>query len=191
VFDKDPDTGEQPQVLVVVDDTLRPRRTYDAGFVPRSSRAADMASLPDGRKVYQPKIDTLAAGTFEDWVAHTTPTPAPKDLVAKLPIEWFSKADWDALKAQSGTSPPEFGLRWPAFMRRFPKAWGRVHLSDVGFSPSHDQALLQESHDYDACSAVSWLLLQRKEARWVVVDRARTFIACGCGQPSAVITPTD
>ncbi len=184
VFDKDPDTGRQQQVLVVVDDTLRPRRSYDAGHVPPSSRAADMAPLPDGRKVYRQRMEALAAGTFEDWVTHTTPTPAPKDLVATLPIEWFSEADWDALTATSGS-------RWPAFRRRFPNAWGRVHLSDVGFSPSHDQALLQESHDYDTCSAGSWLLLQRKDDRWMVVDRASMFIACGCGAPSPVITPSD
>ena len=188
LFDKDPDTRTKEQVLVVVDEMLQPRRTYEPKDVPATSRSADVASLPNGRKVLRPKIDLLAAETFDDWVAHATAaTPAPKDLTAKLPIEWFSEAGWDALETRPKHSP------WRAFYRRFPKSWGWVHLSDVGFSRSQDQALLQESHSYDGCGCGSWLLLRRKDDRWVVIERKRTYIACGppSDSESANITNTD
>lgn len=168
--------AEARGVVLVVDDTLQPSSVYDADHVPKPDRVGDVVPLPDGRKVYRPAIETLAAEAFDDWIAHTAPVPAPREITSPLPIEWFSE-------------PPETESPAPARPRTRESA-GFVRVSDVGFSASHRQALVQAMHGTDGCSVGAWLLLEREGGRWKIVSRRRTFIACGCGL-SPNITPTD
>jgi len=149
-----------------VDDTLQPSRTYDEKYVPPAGRALDLVVLPGGKRAIRPMIEGIAEGTFEDWVARTPSSPAPRDLPTSLRIEWSSTTARQVAAASARRS-------------------ARITVSDVGFSTARDQALVEASGSSDSCASGSWLLLANKDGRWVVIQKRRTFIACG---PSPAVT---
>jgi hypothetical protein len=186
----DPDEGPNAEVLVV-DDVLQPQKTYEADYEPPAKRAADLVTLPGGRKVYRPDVAALGSDTFDDWVARSSPVPAPRDLAGTPRIEWLGRDDWKALPIKPAHYAHEPGSRWGTYRDRFPKSSPWLHVSDVGFSTSHDQALLQASRDSEGTSSGFWMLLRREGGRWSVAERRRTYIACGGGLSSAVTTTSD
>lgn len=168
--------------LLVVDETLDPDRYYGEKESPPAKRLADVVSLPNGTWIlrprseeFRPRIAGITPGTLEDWVAHSAPMGAPRSLSASRPIVWFSEGEWGALKPEpvSGTRYTDaLKARWRAFHARFPASSGWVHLSNVGFSPDHDEALLQASYRSGlGDSAGYWVLLRRDGVRWVVAGR--------------------
>jgi hypothetical protein len=111
--------------------------------------------------------DSLGAGaaTVADWRAHLSPSPTPRTIQTALPVRWISVAEWNAFFDPAG----DLMQQWARVQSEFPDSSGRITLSDVGFSPSGDEALLYTSRmrggrdGFDA-----WVLLKRSEGRWSV-----------------------
>ncbi len=166
--------------VLVIDDDLSPDLGYAKDTPPRPDRAADAVTLPDGTWMYRPTLEGLAPETFADWLAHAARVPAPRDLAASRPIEWFTEASSRAIEpvvitpdGPAGESPA-----WMGFHHRYPGSSGLVHLSDVGFSPRGDQAVLQASSLAGGLAGSGWwVLLRRQGGHWVVVVKKRTWVA--------------
>ncbi len=125
-------------------------------------RANPPVRLSDGRLVFVPALAGIKAGTVTDWTVHAQVVSAPRDLHASLPIVWFSRKDWTG---------------WDAFHTRFGLNAEWIQFSDVGFSPSGDQALVfvARSSDGEAGSG-DWHLLQRVDGRWRIAVSANAYL---------------
>ncbi len=67
---------------------------------------------------------------------------------------------------------------WAVFYKKYPAAPGITTLSRVGFDATHDFALLYLSNvrDYEAGTGL-YLLLAKREGRWKVISRSRSWIS--------------
>ena len=66
---------------------------------------------------------------------------------------------------------------WAGFSRKYPKAWGRVMLSKVGFNPKHTEALIavfQQCGGY--CSSFETIFLKRIGNQWRVIERVPEYV---------------
>ncbi len=167
----------------VVNPTLAPEGVElemdaDEGFA-RLAPADSWMVLPDGRRMLRPGLKDVDAGLLADWVAHTTPTSVPRDLSAALPIEWFTEADWKALRTPSrSANGDELDGEWDAFHRLHPHSSGWITLSDVGFSADGSQALLQTTSGRGGLDGSgSWVLLKRVDGRWTVAETHMSWVA--------------
>jgi hypothetical protein len=176
--------GETTRVLVV-DDTLRPGRLRSSAEE-RAERANDAVVLPDGSWALPPRIDGVTPALFADWLAQRAPSPAPRDLAASRPIEWLSPDGFAALmpSRDAEVTPttgeeddPDPTMRH--FRARFPGAGGWTRLSDVGLSPSLDQALVLVTRVGGRSTSKRWYFLRREGDRWVVVGERLSLISCG------------
>jgi hypothetical protein len=171
--------------LLVVDDTLRPGRFKGSDVEVPASGAARAYFLPDGRWILRPDIEGVTPEIFEDWLAHIAPAPTPRDLVASRPIERLSADGYAALfPKKRGDVTPSAGeenedLVSRPFRRRYPGASCYLHLSDVGFSPSSDRALVRAVTHHPRTFSGLWFFLRREGDRWVVVEKRRSWISCG------------
>jgi hypothetical protein len=134
--------------------------------------------LPDGSRVFAPQLEGLDPVTTADWTTHALDSPAPRNLVADRPIEWFTSADWDTLAVHLGEDRIDIDGSWDAFHRKFPGSCGHVHSSDVGFSARHDQALVQAwSLAGGEDGAGYWILLEKRDGRWTVVEQQQEWVS--------------
>jgi hypothetical protein len=180
--------GEPTGRVFVVDETLRPGRLrLSAAEVP-AERAKDAVVLPDGSWALPPQIEGVTPALFEDWLAQRAPSPAPRDLKASRPIEWLSADGFAALMpGRAAEVTPRTGEEedprpdpWMRhFHARFPGAGAWIRSSDVGFSPSFDQALVLVSRVGDWSSSSRWYFLRREGGQWAVVAERLSVISCG------------
>ena len=141
----------------------------------------ELLELPDGRRVMPPGIAGLDVGAplIADWAAHGAPSPVPQDLDLPLPVEWFTDADWDALEGVVITGEGAYNSpKWQAFHLKHPDSAGVITLSDVGFSPGGDQALIYAaSSSGSLAGSGGWILLEKRDGHWTIVQRKRTWVS--------------
>lgn len=127
---------------------------------------ADRFPLPDGALVIGPGRSVGAnAGATADWGTHLSPVPTPRAIRSSLPIDWLTDEEWGGY---FGTGRDLYA-EWARFDARHPLSSGRIELSDVGFSPSGDAALLFVSRIRGARNGFgAWALLKRDSGRWCV-----------------------
>lgn len=165
----------------VLDPMLAPDRldlAWDAELE-KSFSPGGWMTLPDGRRMLRPGLKNLDAGLLADWAAHTKPTPTPRDGVASLPIEWFTEADWKALRSEPAPAKgDDLEDRWGAFHRLHPQSSGWITLSDVGFSADGTQALVQTSSLSGGLDGSGhWVLLRRVDGVWTVAEAYESWVS--------------
>lgn len=92
---------------------------------------------------------------------------------------------WDELILSSrlpadegSTGWSEDNAFWKKFHGRYPGSSGWIQLSDVGFSPTRDQALLQVAETRGLMAGEGyWVLLRREGGRWTLAQKKRRWIA--------------
>ena len=162
-------------------------------FDPASERAAVYAAVlrqivgreGAGRYVVEPmsqegesagadRLRGLRPDTLQAFAEAHSGERLPLDLDAGGPLDWFSLADWPGLAPESASAQDH----WVAFHERFPDAFGRTTLSQVGFSRDGTQALTWLWHGRASLDSYRMLvLLERRMAGWRVVDTATTSIS--------------
>jgi hypothetical protein len=137
----------------------------------------DVLRLPDGSRTLAPDLRGFDPGTIEDWSQRATDSPAPRDLAADRPIDWLTPEELYSIPIRPEEADVDEGS-WRAFHRVYPGSSGHVSLSDVGFSPNFDEAVVRAStlrggHD----GACYWVLLRKRDGRWVVAEKQLEWIA--------------
>jgi hypothetical protein len=125
------------------------------------------------------KFDAEGEGVRADWTAHAKTRPAPEDLRAAVPIEWFSGDDMASLTHEGGLIlPGDLDTRWVAFHERFPASSGWISLSDVGFSKSRNEAAVYVGRQRaPLIGSGHCLLLRKRGGRWTIVADATAWVS--------------
>jgi hypothetical protein len=159
--------GDQRPGIIVMHDTAEGRTGGPCAF----------DKCVDHVWAHKSAIDTATVLAF----ARFSPKrPGIRDFGYSIPIVFLSNDDVQRMEADgrewlaAHPSPYTQETRrfWPEFKRKFPKAWGVVVLSKVGFNPKHTQALIQV-HTWcgDECYTDEFLFLRQLKGRWRVVER--------------------
>ena len=81
-----------------------------------------------------------------------------------MEYEFFSDLEYEALVEAASAG-------WPAFFDRFPTCQGLLHLSQVGFSPETDVALVFAANERGREMGEGYLwLLEKRADGWTVLD---------------------
>jgi hypothetical protein len=171
-FVLDPMLGSS--ILLLSDRDIARRREIGSKFV-------EPLALPDGSRARPPGIDGLDARVVADWAAHAAPSPTPRDLDVRLPIEWFTEVDWEALKPISVTGEGFFNdiaPEWTHFHVKHPDSAGWIHLTDVGFSANGATALIYVVRVAGGLDGSGrWFVLERRDGRWTIVKQKRAWVS--------------
>jgi len=90
-------------------------------------------------------------------------------------IELLSRLAADSL---SGTGIPNPGRFWNAFYARYPRSNGYISFSRPGYDATGSHALLSYGHGCGGlCGDWGFILLERREGRWVILRRVVTAVS--------------
>lgn len=145
------------------------------------SKFVEPIALPDGRRASRPHIDGLEAAMVADWATHTRPSPTPRDLNLLLPVDWFTEADWAALKPVVVTGEDvhnDPAPKWTRFHATHPDSAGWIRLTDVGFTPDGGRALIYVVRAAGAAGGSGrWFVLEKRDGRWVIAQPSLAWIS--------------
>ena len=126
---------------------------------------------------HKSRIDTLTLQSFRR--ATLTRRLIRRDFKYRLRLTLLTESGRAALPGigqrrvtgSSGTGMTERPF-WIGFMSAYPGAWGLATVTQVGFNPARNQALLQVRHSCGTyCSSTEIMFLRKSKGRWRVAER--------------------
>jgi hypothetical protein len=127
--------------------------------------------------IHQSKIDTATLLAF---ARQSFKRPRIIDFGYGTKIVRVSQNDFERLRNDGygylADRPPEkvgpIESFWAGFRGKFPRAWGYVALSKVGFNPAHTEALIGVFQNCgESCRSNEIIFLKRAERNWKVIER--------------------
>lgn len=158
------DGKERPSIIVLWDTAQR-------------TSAGPCANLCKEQWLHKSKMDTATILAFarQSWKR-----PRIVDFGYGIPIARVSNDVFERVRHEGhgylADLPPEKvgpgEAFWAGFRRRYPRAWGYVVLSRVGFNPQHTEALIGVYQNCgENCRADEVIFLKRYGKQWRVIER--------------------
>jgi hypothetical protein len=165
------DGKERPGVIVLWDSAMR----HNQGPAP-----CPVESCGD-RWVHQSMMDTT---TILGLARQSGKRPRIVDFGYRIPIALISQDDFQRLRNDGygylADRPPEkvgfADAMWAGFVRKYPRAWGYVALSKVGFNARHTEALMTVFQVCGvSCRSNEFVFLKRVGNEWRVIERITDY----------------